>query len=160
MGIAICIALMRALARRQMSTIGNFWVDLTRCTLYVLLPIAFVGALVLLWQGVPQNFGAYPTATTIESAKQSITGGPMASQEIIKELGTNGGGFVNANSASPWENPTGLSNLIELVCIFMLGGALTYTYGRYAKDQRQGWALFAAMTTLFVGGFVAAYAAE
>jgi K+-transporting ATPase ATPase A chain len=160
MGIAIAIALMRALARRQMSTIGNFWVDLTRCTLYVLLPIAFVGALVLLWQGVPQNFDAYPTATTMESAKQSIPMGPMASQEIIKELGTNGGGFVNANSASPWENPTGLSNLIELVCIFMLGGALTYTFGRYVKDQRQGWALFAAMTTLFVGGFVAAYAAE
>ena len=160
MGIAICIALMRALARRQMSTIGNFWVDLTRCTLYVLLPIAFVGALLLLWQGVPQNFDAYTTATTIEHAKQSIPMGPMASQEIIKELGTNGGGFVNANSASTWENPTGLSNLIELVCIFMLGGALTYTFGRYVKDQRQGWALFAAMTTLFVGGFVAAYAAE
>jgi potassium-transporting ATPase potassium-binding subunit len=160
MGIAIAIALMRALARRQMSTIGNFWVDLTRCTLYVLLPIAFVGALLLLWQGVPQNFDAYATATTIESAKQSIPMGPMASQEIIKELGTNGGGFVNANSASPWENPTGLSNLIELVCIFMLGGGLTYTFGRYVKDQRQGWALFAAMTTLFVGGFVASYAAE
>jgi K+-transporting ATPase ATPase A chain len=160
MGIAICIALMRALARRQMSTIGNFWVDLTRCTLYVLLPIAFVGALLLLWQGVPQNFDGYPTATTIESAKQSIPMGPMASQEIIKELGTNGGGFVNANSASTWENPTGLSNLIELVCIFMLGGALTYTFGRYVKDQRQGWALFAAMTTLFVAGFVASYAAE
>jgi K+-transporting ATPase ATPase A chain len=160
MGIAICIALMRALARRQMSTIGNFWVDLTRCTLYVLLPIAFVGALLLLWQGVPQNFDAYTTATTIEHAKQSIPMGPMASQEIIKELGTNGGGFVNANSASTWENPTGLSNLIELVCIFMLGGALTYTFGRYVKDQRQGWALFAAMTTLFVGGFVVAYAAE
>jgi potassium-transporting ATPase potassium-binding subunit len=160
MGIAICIALMRALARRQMSTIGNFWVDLTRCTLYVLLPIAFVGALLLLWQGVPQNFDSYPTATTIESAKQSIPMGPMASQEIIKELGTNGGGFVNANSASTWENPTGLSNLIELVCIFMLGGALTYTFGRYVKDQRQGWALFAAMTTLFVAGFVASYSAE
>jgi K+-transporting ATPase ATPase A chain len=160
MGIAICIALMRALARRQMSTIGNFWVDLTRCTLYVLLPIAFVGALLLLWQGVPQNFDAYPTATTIEGAKQSIPMGPMASQEIIKELGTNGGGFVNANSASPWENPTGLSNLIELVCIFMIGGALTYTFGRYVKDQRQGWALFAAMSLLFAGGFTVAYWAE
>ena len=159
-GIAICIALMRGLARRQMSTLGNFWVDLTRCTLYVLLPIAFVGALALVSQGVPQNFDPYPTATTIESAKQSIPMGPMASQEIIKELGTNGGGFVNANSASPWENPTGLSNLIEMLAIFMLGGALTYTYGRYVKDQRQGWALFAAMTTLFVGGFVVAYSAE
>jgi K+-transporting ATPase ATPase A chain len=159
-GIAICIALIRALARRNMTTIGNFWVDLTRATLYVLLPIAFVGAFLLLWQGVPQNFDAYPTATTVEGATQSIPQGPMASQEIIKELGTNGGGFVNANSAAPWENPTGLSNLIELICIFMLGAALTYTFGRYVKDQRQGWVLFAAMTTLFVGGFVVAYAAE
>ena len=159
-GIAICIALIRALARRNMTTIGNFWVDLTRATLYVLLPIAFVGALLLLWQGVPQNFDAYPTATTVEGATQSIPQGPMASQEIIKELGTNGGGFVNANSAAAWENPTGFSNLIELVCIFMLGAALTYTFGRYVKDQRQGWVLFAAMTSLFVGGFVVAYAAE
>jgi potassium-transporting ATPase potassium-binding subunit len=160
MGIAICIALMRGLARRQMSTIGNFWVDLTRCTLYVLLPISVVGALLLLWQGVPMNFDAYPSATTLEGAKQLIPQGPMASQEIIKELGTNGGGFVNANSAAPWENPTGLTNLVELVCIFMLGGALTYTFGRYVKDQRQGWALFGAMTVLFVGGFVVAYWAE
>ncbi len=159
-GIAIAIALMRALARRQMTTIGNFWVDLTRCTLYVLLPFAFIGALLLIWQGVPQNFDAYTTATTIEGAKQSIPQGPMASMEIIKELGTNGGGFVNANSASPWENPTGLSNLFELVCIFMLGGALTYTFGRYVKNQRQGWVLFAAMTVLFAGGFVVAYWAE
>ncbi|HEX3467162.1 MAG TPA: potassium-transporting ATPase subunit KdpA [Candidatus Elarobacter sp.] len=159
-GIAICIALMRALSRRRMSTIGNFWVDLTRACLYVLLPISFAGALVLLWQGVPQNFNAYPTATTLEGAKQSIPQGPMASQEIIKELGTNGGGFVNANSAAPWENPTGLSDLIELVCIFMLGAALTYTFGRYVKDQRQGWVLFAAMTVLFAGGFAVAYWAE
>ena len=159
-GIAICIALMRALARRKTSTIGNFWVDLTRACLYVLLPISFAGALLLLWQGVPQNFDAYPTATTLEGAKQSIPQGPMASQEIIKELGTNGGGFVNANSAAPWENPTGLSNLIELVAIFMLGAALTYTFGRYVKDQRQGWALFAAMTVLFAAGFTVAYAAE
>lgn len=159
-GIAICIALMRALSRRQMSTIGNFWVDLTRACLYVLLPISFVGALLLLWQGVPQNFDAYPTATTLEGVKQSIPQGPMASQEIIKNLGTNGGGFVNANAAAPWENPTGLTNLLELVAIFMLGAALTYTFGRYVKNQRQGWALFAAMTTLFVGGFVVAYWAE
>jgi potassium-transporting ATPase potassium-binding subunit len=159
-GIAIAIALIRALARRRAETVGNFWVDLTRATLYVLLPIALVGALVLLWQGVPQNFDAYPTATTIEGGKQSIPQGPMASQEIIKELGTNGGGFVNANSASPWENPTGLSDVIELVCIFMIGGALTYTFGRYVKDQRQGWVLFAAMTTLFAGGFAVAYWAE
>jgi potassium-transporting ATPase potassium-binding subunit len=159
-GIAIAIALIRALARRRASTLGNFWVDLTRANLYVLLPIAVVGALVLLWQGVPQNFHAYAAATTVEGAAQAIPQGPMASQEIIKELGTNGGGFVNANSAAPWENPTGLSNLIELVCMFMLGGALTYTFGRYVKDQRQGWALFAAMTVLFAGGFTAAYWAE
>ncbi|HTD37518.1 MAG TPA: potassium-transporting ATPase subunit KdpA [Candidatus Limnocylindrales bacterium] len=159
-GIAICIALIRALARKQLATLGNFWVDLTRATLYVLLPISVLGALLLLWQGVPQNFDAYPTATTIEGAKQSIPQGPMASQEIIKELGTNGGGFVNANSAAPWENPTGLTNLIELVTIFLIGAALTYTFGRYVKDQRQGWALFAAMTVLFAGGFVVAYSAE
>ncbi|HEV2738647.1 MAG TPA: potassium-transporting ATPase subunit KdpA [Candidatus Elarobacter sp.] len=159
-GIAIAIALMRALARRTGTTIGNFWVDLTRTVLYVLLPIAIVGSLLLLWQGVPQNFLGYATATTVEGAAQSIPQGPMASMEIIKELGTNGGGFVNANSASPWENPTGLSNLIELVCIFLIGGALTYTFGRFPRDQRQGWVLFAAMTTLFVAGFTAAYAAE
>ncbi|HEY0613692.1 MAG TPA: potassium-transporting ATPase subunit KdpA [Candidatus Elarobacter sp.] len=159
-GIAIAIALMRALARRGMTTIGNFWVDLTRACIYVLLPIAVAGALLLLWQGIPQNFDAYPAATTFEGVTQSIPQGPMASQEIIKELGTNGGGFVNANSAAPWENPTGLSDLIELVTMFMLGGALTYTFGRYVKDQRQGWALFAAMTVLFAGGFVVAYGAE
>ncbi len=159
-GIAIAVALMRAVARRSGTTIGNFWVDLTRTVLYVLLPIAVVGALLLVWQGVPQNFASYTGATTIEGAKQSIPQGPMASMEIIKELGTNGGGFVNANSASPWENPTGFSNLLELVCIFLIGGALTYTFGRFVRDQRQGWALFAAMTALFVVGFTAAYAAE
>ena len=159
-GIAIAIALMRALARRSGTTIGNFWVDLTRTVLYVLLPVAVAGALLLLWQGVPQNFLGYATATTLEGATQSIPQGPMASMEIIKELGTNGGGFVNANSAAPWENPTGLSNLIELVCIFLIGGALTYTFGRFVRDQRQGWVLFAAMTALFVAGFTATYAAE
>jgi K+-transporting ATPase ATPase A chain len=159
-GIAIAIALMRGLSRRSASTIGNFWVDLTRAVLYVLLPIAVVGSLLLIWQGVPQNFSGYTAVKTLEGAAQSIPQGPMASMEIIKELGTNGGGFVNANSASTWENPTGFSNLIELVCIFLIGGALTYTFGRYVKDQRQGWVLFAAMTTLFVAGFTAAYAAE
>ncbi len=159
-GIAIAIALMRALERRSGATIGNFWVDLTRTVLYVLLPIAIAGSLLLLWQGVPQNFLGYASATTLEGAAQSIPQGPMASMEIIKELGTNGGGFVNANSAAPWENPTGLSNLIELVCIFLIGGALTYTFGRFVRDQRQGWVLFAAMTVLFVAGFTAAYAAE
>jgi potassium-transporting ATPase potassium-binding subunit len=159
-GIAIAVALMRALARRRMSTIGNFWVDLTRTTLYVLLPICIVGALVLMWQGVPQNFHAYPTAATLDGAKQTLPMGPIASQEIIKELGTNGGGFVNANSAATLENPTGFSNLIELVCIFLIGGALTYTFGRFVKDQRQGWALFGAMSVLFVAGYAVAYAAE
>jgi K+-transporting ATPase ATPase A chain len=158
--IAIAVAFMRALARTDKSTIGNFWVDLTRGCLYVLLPISFVGALLLCWQGVPMNFDAYPTATTLEGAQQSIPQGPMASQEIIKELGTNGGGFVNANSASPWENPTPLSDAIELVCIFLIGGALTYTFGRFVKNQRQGWVLFAAMSVLFFGGFVVAYGAE
>ncbi len=158
--IAIAIALMRGLARRSASTIGNFWVDLTRAVLYVLLPIAVAGSLILVWQGVPQNFASYTAVTTLEGAAQSIPQGPMASMEIIKELGTNGGGFVNANSASPWENPTGFSNLLELVMIFLIGGALTYTFGRYVRDQRQGWALFAAMSVLFAGGFLAAYAAE
>jgi K+-transporting ATPase ATPase A chain len=159
-GIAIAIALMRGLARRSASTIGNFWVDLTRCVLYVLLPIAIVGSLLLLWQGVPQNFAAYTTAKTVEGAAQTIPQGPMASMEVIKELGTNGGGFVNANSAAPWENPTGFTNLLELVLILTIGAALTYTFGRYVRNQRQGWALFAAMTILLVVGFTAAYAAE
>ncbi|HZO92261.1 MAG TPA: potassium-transporting ATPase subunit KdpA [Candidatus Baltobacteraceae bacterium] len=159
-GIAIAIAVVRGLARRQASTIGNFWVDLTRATLYVLVPIAVAGALLLCWQGVPMNFDAYPTAVTLEGAKQSLPQGPIASQEIIKELGTNGGGFLNANSASPQENPTGLTDLIELVAIFLLGASLTYTFGRYVKNQRQGWALFSAMSVLFAGGFVVAYWAE
>ncbi len=159
-GIAIAIALTRALARTDKTTIGNFWVDLTRSCLYVLLPISFIGALLLCWQGVPMNFDAYPTATTLEGVQQSIPQGPMASQEIIKELGTNGGGFVNANSASPWENPTPLSNAFEMIMIFLIGGALTYTFGRYLKNQRQGWVLFAAMAVLFGGGFVIAYGAE
>ena len=159
-GIAIAIAIIRGLARKQMNTIGNFWVDLTRATLYILLPISMVGALVLCWQGVPMNFHAYTTAKTLEGAAQVIPQGPMASQELIKELGTNGGGFVNANSASPWENPTPFSDLIELVCIFLLGAALTYTFGRFVRDQRQGWALFAAMSVLFVVGFTVCYGAE
>ena len=159
-GIAVAIAVVRGVARTDKKTLGNFWVDLTRATLYVLVPISLVGALVLVWQGVPQNFHAYHDVASLEGFKQSITGGPMASQEIIKELGTNGGGFVNANSASPNENPTPLSNLIEMLAIFLIGAGLTYTYGRMVRDQRQGWALFAAMSVLFVGGFAASYAAE
>ena len=159
-GIAVAIAVVRGVARTDRKTLGNFWVDLTRATLYVLVPISIVGALVLVWQGVPQNFHAYHDVASLEGFKQSITGGPMASQEIIKELGTNGGGFVNANSASPNENPTPLSNLIEMLAIFLIGAGLTYTYGRMVRDQRQGWALFAAMSVLFIGGFAASYAAE
>ena len=132
-GMAIAIALMRALARVGRTTIGNFWVDLVRATLYVLLPISLAGALFLCWQGVPQNFAAYTTAHTLEGATQSIPQGPMASMESIKELGTNGGGFVNANSASPWENPTPLSDAFEMICIFAIGAALTYTFGRYVE---------------------------
>ncbi len=159
-GIAIAIAVIRGIARTNVKTLGNFWVDLTRCCLYVLLPVCVVGALVLVMQGVPQNFHAYQTLHTLEGATQTITGGPMASQEAIKEFGTNGGGFVNANSASPSENPTPFSNLFEMVLIFLIGAGLTYTYGRMVKDTRQGWALFVAMSIMFAAGFTVAYASE
>lgn len=159
-GITIAIAVIRGVTRTDKTTVGNFWVDVTRSLLYVLLPISVVGCLVLVSQGVPQNFHAYQNVVSIEGFKQAITGGPMASQEVIKELGTNGGGFVNANSASPNENPTPFSDLLEMLLIFAIGAALTYTYGRYAKDQRQGWALFAAMAILFAAGFGVAYASE
>ncbi len=159
-GIAIAVAVVRGLARTTAKTLGNFWVDLTRCSLYVLLPISVVVGLFLVSQGLPQNFHAYQAVTSIEGFSQSITGGPMASQEVIKELGTNGGGFVNANSASPNENPTPLSNFIEMLLIFSLGAGLTYMYGKMAKDTRQGWAIFAAMAILFFAGFTVAYWAE
>jgi potassium-transporting ATPase potassium-binding subunit len=159
-GIAIAIAVIRGVTRTDLKTVGNFWVDLTRAVLYVLLPISMAGGLLLVWQGMPQNFHPYQDVVSIEGFKQSITGGPMASQEVIKELGTNGGGFVNANSSSPNENPTPFSNFFEMLLIFAIGAGLTYTYGRYARDQRQGWALFAAMAILFSVGFTAAYAAE
>jgi K+-transporting ATPase ATPase A chain len=159
-GIAVAVAVVRGLARTSVKTLGNFWVDLTRCSLYVLLPISAVLGLFLVWQGMPQNFHAYATVHSIEGFTQSITGGPMASQEVIKELGTNGGGFVNANSASPNENPTPLTNLVEMLLIFALGAGLTYTYGRMVKDARQGWAIFTAMAILFFVGFTVAYWAE
>src|SRR5271165_2496535 len=159
-GIALALALIRGFARREAKTVGNFWVDLTRGTLYILIPISVVGALVLVWQGVPQNLGAYVDATTLEGAKQTIAQGPVASQEIIKELGTNGGGFFNANSAHPFENPTPLSNLIELFCIFSIGSGLTYTLGRMTGSQRHGWAVWAAMVILFLVGVTVAYWAE
>ena len=159
-GIAVAIAVIRGVARTDGKGLGNFWVDLTRALLYVLIPISVIGGLALVWQGMPQNLHPYLDVSSLEGFKQSITGGPMASQEIIKELGTNGGGFVNANSASPNENPTALSNLLEMLAMFGISAGLTYVYGRYVKDQRQGWALFAAMSVLFVGGFAAAYTFE
>jgi len=159
-GIAMALALIRGFVRREAKSIGNFWVDLTRATLYVLIPISVVGALVLVWQGVPQNLGAYTEATTLEGAKQVIAQGPVASQEIIKELGTNGGGFFNANSAHPFENPNALTNLIELLAIFAIGAALTNVLGRMVNDERQGWAIFAAMGLLFLAGVTTAYWAE
>ena len=159
-GIAVAIAVIRGVTRTDRKTLGNFWVDLTRALLYVLVPISLVGCLLLVMQGIPQNFHAYTDAQSLEGVKQSITQGPMASQEIIKELGTNGGGFVNANSASPNENPTPFSNLLEMLAIFLIPAGLTYTYGRFAKDQRQGWAIFATMAILFVAGFWGLYAAE
>ena len=159
-GIAIAVAVVRGLVRTNIKTLGNFWVDLVRCSLYVLLPVSIVIGLFLVWQGVPQNFHAYQSTRSIEGFAQSITGGPMASQEVIKELGTNGGGFVNANSASPNENPSPVTNFIELLLIFSLGGGLTYMYGKMVKDTRQGWAIFAAMAILFFVGFSVAYWAE
>jgi K+-transporting ATPase ATPase A chain len=151
-GIAIAVALVRGLVRRSGKSIGNFWVDLVRCTLYVLLPICFVYSLFLVWQGVPQNLNAYDTATTLEGATQTIAQGPVASQEAIKMLGTNGGGFFNANSAHPFENPTPLSNFVEILSIFALGSGMTYLFGTFAGDTRQGWAIWAAMLVLFLAG--------
>jgi K+-transporting ATPase ATPase A chain len=151
-GIAIAVALVRGLARRSGSSIGNFWVDLVRCTLYLLLPILFFYTLFLVWQGVPQNLSDYTTATTLEGATQTIAQGPVASQEAIKMLGTNGGGFFNANSAHPYENPTPLSNFFEILSIFALGSGLTYMFGKFVGDTRQGWAIWAVMLVLFLAG--------
>jgi len=159
-GIAGAMAVIRGVSRTDIKAVGNFWVDMTRSLLYVLLPISLVGGLLLVSQGIPQNFSAYTSVKSLEGTQQSITQGPMASQEIIKELGTNGGGFVNANSASPNENPTAFSNFLEMITIFLIGAGLTYTYGRFVRDQRQGWALFATMSILFAGGFAVAYGAE
>ena len=159
-GIALAIALVRAFARASGNTVGNFWVDLTRCTLYVLLPLAAVAALFLVWQGTPQNLGPYVDATTLEGAKQTIAQGPAASQIAIKQLGTNGGGFWNANGAYPYENPTPLSNFLEVLYILLISAALTHTFGRMVKDERQGWALYAAMSVVFLAGVAIAYWAE
>jgi K+-transporting ATPase ATPase A chain len=159
-GIAMAAAVIRGFARRSAKTIGNFWVDLTRTTLWVLLPISITFALVLVWQGVPDNFSSYVNAKTLEGATQTIAQGPVASQEIIKELGTNGGGFMNANSAHPYENPTPLTNLIELLAIFSIGAGLTHTFGKMVGDRKQGWALFAVMAILFFAGVAPAIWAE
>jgi potassium-transporting ATPase potassium-binding subunit len=159
-GIALAIALTRAFARQSVNTVGNFWVDLTRCTLYVLLPLSIIAALILVWQGVPQNLGPYIDATTLEGAKQTISQGPAASQIAIKQLGTNGGGFWNANSSVPYENPTPLSNFLEMLYILLIAAALTHTFGRMVRDERQGWALYAAMSVIFLAGLAVCYWAE
>jgi potassium-transporting ATPase potassium-binding subunit len=159
-GIAIAIALIRGFVRKSAQTIGNFWVDMTRATLYVLLPISIVSALFLIYQGMPQNLNAYVDATTLEGAKQTIAQGPVASQVVIKMLGTNGGGFFNANAAHPYENPSALSNLLQIVLIFAIGAALTNVFGRMVGNQKQGWALFGAMAILFLVGVTVAYWAE
>ena len=159
-GIAVAIALIRGFARKQVNSIGNFWVDLTRATVYVLLPLAFAFALFLCFHGVPQTLKAYHTATTLEGATQTIAVGPVASQEAIKMLGTNGGGFFNANSGHPFENPTPLTNFMETLSILVISSGLTYTFGRMVGDTRQGWALFAAMAVLFFVGVFVCYPSE
>ncbi len=176
-GISLAIAFIRGIARQEQDTIGNFWVDMVRCCLWVLLPICIIGSLVLVWQGVPQNLKAYEKVQLVEPQQirntspdgrtstetvreQTIAQGPIASQEIIKELGTNGGGFLNANSAHPYENPTPLTNLIELVAIFAISSGLTYTLGRMTRSQAHGWAVWWAMVILFLVAVTVAYWAE
>ena len=159
-GIAIAIAMIRGFSRASARTVGSFWVDVTRCTLYVLLPVCIVYALYLVWSGIPQTLGAYVDATTLEGAKQTIAVGPVASQVAIKMFGTNGGGFFNANAAHPFENPTALSNFVQMVSIFAIGAALTNVFGRMVGNQRQGWAIFAAMGVLFLAGVAVLYSAE
>jgi len=163
-GIAVAIALARGITRRGEGkgpgTIGNFWVDMTRATIYILLPLSVVFALVFVSQGMIQNFAPYQEVTTLEAGKQVIAMGPVASQEAIKQLGTNGGGFFNINAAHPFENPNPLTNFLSMFLIFAIPAGLTYTFGRMARDQRQGWALFGAMAFLFLAGVTTAYWAE
>jgi potassium-transporting ATPase potassium-binding subunit len=159
-GIVLAIALIRGFARHSVATIGNFWVDLTRCTLYILLPICVPYALFLVWQGMPQTLGPYVEAATLEGAKQTIALGPVASQVAIKMLGTNGGGFFNANASHPFENPTALSNFVQMISIFAIGAALTNVFGRMVGNQRQGWAILAVMGVLFIAAVSVCYAAE
>jgi len=159
-GIAIAVALIRGFARASVKSIGNFWVDITRCTLYILLPLCIVLTLVYVWLGIPQTLGPYVDAATLEGAKQTIALGPVASQVAIKMLGTNGGGFFNANAAHPFENPDAISNFIQMVTIFALGAALTNVFGRMVGNQRQGWAILATMGVLFIAGVAICYWAE
>jgi K+-transporting ATPase ATPase A chain len=159
-GIALALALIRGFARRAATGVGNFWVDMTRSTLYILLPISILVTLFFVWQGIPQNFGAYIGAVGLEGGKQTIAMGPVASQEAIKVLGTNGGGFFNANSAHPFENPNALTNLVQMVLILAIAAALTNVFGRMVGSVRQGWAIFAVMGILFVAGVAILYAAE
>ncbi len=159
-GIAVAMALIRAFARKSARTVGNFWVDLTRGTLYLLLPITVVMTFVLVWLGMPQTLAPYADATTLEGAHQTIALGPVASQVAIKMLGTNGGGFFNANAAHPFENPDAVSNLIQMVAIFAIGAALTNVFGRMVGNERQGWAILAAMGVLFLIGVAVCYWAE
>jgi K+-transporting ATPase ATPase A chain len=159
-GVAIAMALIRGFARSSARTVGNFWVDVTRTTLYVLLPICVVYTLFLVWQGIPQTLGAYVDATTLEGAKQTIAVGPVASQIAIKMLGTNGGGFFNTNAAHPFENPTALSNFVQMISIFAIGAALTNVFGRMVGNQRQGWAILSVMGVLFIAGVAVTYWAE
>jgi K+-transporting ATPase ATPase A chain len=159
-GIALAVALVRGFARRSAKTVGNFWADLVRCTLYILLPVSIVVGLFFVWQGMPQNLSAYIDAHTLEGAKQTIAQGPVASQEVIKMMGTNGGGFFNANSAHPYENPNALTNLVQILLIFSIGAALTNMFGRMVGSQRQGWAIFAVMFALFIAGTAVIYQQE
>jgi potassium-transporting ATPase potassium-binding subunit len=159
-GVAIAVAVIRGFVRTDLKTLGNFWVDLTRGLLYIFVPISIVGALILMFQGVPQNFSAYTDVKSLEGFTQTITGGPMASLEVIKELGTNGGGFVGANSISPNENPTPFTDFFEIFLLLLIPAALTYTFGRFTKDQRQGWVLFIAMSLIWAGGVYISSTAE
>lgn len=159
-GIALAMAFIRGFARSRVDQIGNFWVDLTRANLYILLPISIVFALFLVWQGIPQTLDARAVATTLEGGEQNVALGPVASQIATKMLGTNGGGFFNANAAHPFENPTALSNFVQMISIFAIGAALTNTLGRMVGDQRQGWAILAAMGVLFVAGVAITYGVE
>jgi K+-transporting ATPase ATPase A chain len=159
-GIAVAIAFVRGFSRHSVKTLGSFWVDFTRAVLYVLIPLSVVGALLLVSQGAIQNFRPYEKMTTLEGAVQTIPQGPLASQEAIKMIGTNGGGYTNANSAHPYENPTPFSNFLEIVYIFIIPAGLTYTFGKMVKDTRQGWAIFAAMSILFFAGVFVVYPFE